>query len=318
MGTSIFLSRGMVRSKIPKSSTAAGHVRAIEAMSEYLMFLVAERRQMLPGLVLHSQLEDTRTTLEDIWHGPNKGNPTTTSAGHEDDKDKLARLVQQMRKPDRRSWLETEESRRLVLDAAEVDGALTSGSTRQKKEVFLVPMLDLIFNVWVDKLVYAAVRCSRESHAKQLSRGGELTTVLWIVIQHAGPFRIGEKKPDEKKPESTKEEPKEDGGEPYHLYPYPSPCPYPHPIPCSFPYPPQWPQAPAFPCPFPYPPQWPQHVPAPAPAPEEPAPMALPEDEPGILRQYLPYYKPDEAEGEELDPEDAEDSELPIRFVTLY
>jgi hypothetical protein len=46
--------------------------------------------------------------------------------------------------------------------------------------------------------------------------------------------------------------------------------------------------------------------------------MALPEDEPGILRQYLPYYKPDEAEGEELDPEDAEDSELPIRFVTLY
>jgi len=192
MGTSLFLSRSMVRKKILKSSTAAGHVRAIEAMSEYLMFLVAERRQMLPGLVLHSQLEDTRTTLEDIWHGPNKGNPTTTSAGHEDDKDKLARLVQQMRKPDRRSWLETEESRRLVLDAAEVDGALTSGSTRQKKEVFLVPMLDLIFNVWVDKLVYAAVRCSREAHAEQLSAGGDLTTVLWMLIQHAGPFCNGE------------------------------------------------------------------------------------------------------------------------------
>jgi hypothetical protein len=297
MGTSIFLSRGMVRSKIPKSSTAAGHVRAIEAMSEYLMFLVAERRQMLPGLVLHSQLEDTRTTLEDIWHGPNKGNPTTTSAGHEDDKDKLARLVQQMRKPDRRSWLETEESRRLVLDAAEVDGALTSGSTRQKKEVFLVPMLDLIFNVWVDKLVYAAVRCSRESHAKQLSRGGELTTVLWIVIQHAGPFRIGQQKP--KKPKAKKQKDEEEP----HRYPYP----YPYPRPCPYPYP--------CPCPYPYPPQWPQYVPAPAPAPEEPAPMALPEDEPEILRKWSPMPIP---EGEELDPEDAEDSELPIRFVTLY
>jgi hypothetical protein len=43
--------------------------------------------------------------------------------------------------------------------------------------------------------------------------------------------------------------------------------------------------------------------------------MALPEDEPEILRKWSPMPIP---EGEELDPEDAEDSELPIRFVTLY
>ncbi|XP_066383774.1 uncharacterized protein [Miscanthus floridulus] len=204
IATCIFLSRAMVRKEVANSPV---HAPAIEAMSEHLMFLVAERRQMLPGLVLHSQLEETRRALEEIWNDGREG--TTTSAaggGHQDDEDKLAWLVRQKRKHDR-SWLETQGSRRLVLDAAEVADALTKGSLRQRQ---VAPMLHLIFNVWVDKLLYAAVRCSRESHAKQLSSGGELTTLLWIVIQHAGPFRIGQQKPgyqqDSKKPEPKKEE----------------------------------------------------------------------------------------------------------------
>jgi hypothetical protein len=73
-----------------------------------------------------------------------------------------------------------------------IAGALTSSSRNDHQ---VAQMLELIFTVWVDMLLYAGVRCSRESHAKQLSAGGELTTVLWMVIQHAGPFRIGQKKP---------------------------------------------------------------------------------------------------------------------------
>ncbi|CAL5008684.1 unnamed protein product [Urochloa decumbens] len=142
IATCIFLSRAKVR-KLPKSSTV--HVPAIEAMSEYLMFLVAQRRQMLPGLVLHSLLDGTRRALKDIWDRP-------------------------------RSFASQEET--------------TRGREPQ--------MLELIFNVWVDKLVYAGVRCSRECHAKQLSAGGELTTMLWIIVHHAGPFRIGEEKPPDK------------------------------------------------------------------------------------------------------------------------
>lgn len=99
-------------------------------------------------------------------------------------------------------------------------------------------MLELIFNVWVDKLLYAGVRCSRESHAKQLSAGGELTTVLWIIIQHAGPFRIGEEKPDSKKPEAKKPEKKKAEEPPYPAYLYPTPLPYPTPYPYPKPMPP--------------------------------------------------------------------------------
>jgi hypothetical protein len=41
--------------------------------------------------------------------------------------------------------------------------------------------LELLLDVWTDFLVYAANRCSRESHAQKLSNGGELTTILWLM-----------------------------------------------------------------------------------------------------------------------------------------
>ncbi|WVZ83776.1 hypothetical protein U9M48_030881 [Paspalum notatum var. saurae] len=45
-------------------------------------------------------------------------------------------------------------------------------------------VLQLLLDVWMDFLVYAANRCSRESHVKKLSTGSELTTVLWIMTDH--------------------------------------------------------------------------------------------------------------------------------------
>lgn len=47
-------------------------------------------------------------------------------------------------------------------------------------------MLKFILDGWVRLLIYASIRCSRESHAEQLGRGGELTTLLWIISEHAG------------------------------------------------------------------------------------------------------------------------------------
>jgi hypothetical protein len=69
-------------------------------------------------------------------------------------------------------------------------------------------LLELMFDVWVDKMLYAATRCSKDSHAKQLGRGGELTTILWIVAEHAGPFRIGETSND---PPNDDKPPKNNG-----------------------------------------------------------------------------------------------------------
>ncbi|KAJ3704228.1 hypothetical protein LUZ61_007933 [Rhynchospora tenuis] len=47
-------------------------------------------------------------------------------------------------------------------------------------------MWRLIRAVWVEMLCYAASKCSGQYHAKQLSKGGELVTVVWFLMAHLG------------------------------------------------------------------------------------------------------------------------------------
>ncbi|CAL5009879.1 unnamed protein product [Urochloa decumbens] len=289
IATTIFLSRTMVRN-LPKSSASGALVAAIETMSEYLMFPVTERRQMLPGLVLHSLLEETRGALEEIWDDYCRNNEEATSSRHTSraaagrNKEKLASLVRQKRNSGRK-WADESNGNRLVFDAAVIAGALTNSSKRQQQ---VAQMLELIFNVWVDKLLYAAIRCSRESHAKQLSCGGELTTVLWMVVQHAGPFRIGQEMPEEekkrhgkkfeeKKPEEKK---KKKGEEPHPAW---------------------W---------LPPDPEWAPYRPYYYPKPQAEEPQ-MP------MQQPVPMTVQEEPE-DEVDPEDAKDYRTPIEYITLY
>jgi len=68
--------------------------------------------------------------------------------------------------------------------------------------------LQAIFNVWVEMLLCSSYRCSRESHAKHLSNGGELTTVVWLTVEHAGLFPIDK----DSKVEASIKPPPECGG----------------------------------------------------------------------------------------------------------
>ena len=43
---------------------------------------------------------------------------------------------------------------------------------------------ELICNVWVEMLCYAACKCRWNNHAKQLTRGGELLTHVWLLMAH--------------------------------------------------------------------------------------------------------------------------------------
>jgi hypothetical protein len=48
--------------------------------------------------------------------------------------------------------------------------------------------LALILDGWVRLVVFASVRCSRDAHASQINRGGELMTVVWLMEEHANVF----------------------------------------------------------------------------------------------------------------------------------
>ncbi|CAL4899267.1 unnamed protein product [Urochloa decumbens] len=186
------------------------HSEHIEVMSEYMMFLVAVRRQMLPGLVLHSQLKVTRGKLVEIWDGGKRVEnllPNIAKMKKMANKEKLSMLLRRVRREEPQKadeqWTDGipgSEGTRVLAQAVDLYFKLSgdkrrgveSRDTQWPSPVVPDKMPEFIFNVWVDKLVYAAVRCSREAHAEQLRAGGDLTTVLWMLIQHAGPFCMGE------------------------------------------------------------------------------------------------------------------------------
>uniref|UniRef100_A0A5B7CBR3 DUF4220 domain-containing protein n=1 Tax=Davidia involucrata TaxID=16924 RepID=A0A5B7CBR3_DAVIN len=54
---------------------------------------------------------------------------------------------------------------------------------------------EIMSRVWVELLSYAASHCRANTHAQQLSKGGELVTVVWLLMAHLGlgdQFQINE------------------------------------------------------------------------------------------------------------------------------
>ncbi|KAL9233922.1 hypothetical protein vseg_008855 [Gypsophila vaccaria] len=53
-------------------------------------------------------------------------------------------------------------------------------------EMFGNKQWEITSKVWVELLSYAATRCSPRSHLAQLSKGGELITIVWLLMSHLG------------------------------------------------------------------------------------------------------------------------------------
>ncbi|CAL4950299.1 unnamed protein product [Urochloa decumbens] len=53
-----------------------------------------------------------------------------------------------------------------------------------------VTWLEIIFQVWVEMIMYVAEHCSRDSHARQLSYGGEFITIMWLMVPHLNYYSL--------------------------------------------------------------------------------------------------------------------------------
>ncbi|CAL4958186.1 unnamed protein product [Urochloa decumbens] len=162
-------------------------VGAIKAISYYMMFLLVQRPAMLPGLAQIKLYQRTEKTLSDEWKRAIEGSAPTLSSSW------IGSIY--MTSPNFHSRLQRREqlAMRLLNDKPELDEYGISSRVRfgvdlsQKlvdREVERKDSVRVVLDVWTDILVYTANRCSREAHAKQLSRGGELTTIIWLMAEH--------------------------------------------------------------------------------------------------------------------------------------
>uniref|UniRef100_A0A0D9W2S8 DUF4220 domain-containing protein n=1 Tax=Leersia perrieri TaxID=77586 RepID=A0A0D9W2S8_9ORYZ len=146
-------------------------LEAIELLSNYLMFILVERPHMLPGLALRRQYKETSKHLERI----------RSTSGDDDDDDSLANML----------YTSTSD---MTNDTALRGSALdrAAGLARTLFDYVRQPAVkvEFLFDMWVELLLHVGHQCSRESHAKQLSNGGELTTLVWLLAELAGKFYI--------------------------------------------------------------------------------------------------------------------------------
>ncbi|XP_051228827.2 uncharacterized protein [Lolium perenne] len=189
----------------------SSHVKAIKALSDYMVFLVAVRPNMVPG-ELRSLYVVTTGALRHQWLMLRHSSASSTA------EDKGKRLAHSMLY--RPTGI---EERSIILSHgtlyAKLLLELVSERNRDKPGVIssyeecdhvavdklkrLMPDLEsscrygvfdltrawaLILDTWVRLLVFASVRCSRETHARQISRGGDLMTVVWLMEEHANVF----------------------------------------------------------------------------------------------------------------------------------
>lgn len=161
-------------------------VKEIKALSNYMMFLLVERPYMLPGIhqsELYERICDALT--KDVSHRPRSICALLRSSFHyhddpagynsrANDSKMLAEKLYHRHKGQEFIC----ETVRLTYSASVAEQLLVYQKDHGPSE-----SLKLLLEVWADMLVYAGNKCSRESHAKKLSSGSELTTIVWLMLE---------------------------------------------------------------------------------------------------------------------------------------
>lgn len=189
IGTDVFLARSS-RSK-EEDAAQEQVVKTIRTLSNYMMFLLVERPYMLPGLAQTRLYQQTCQNLVDMWR---KSEPSSRSGPTKNFRTMLKELFRMRDDPNTSRLSERDklaitlynEKPRYSTDVPRLCYAnwLTGALLKREEEKGSVAVLELVLRVWMDFLVYTANRCSRESHAKKLSSGGELTTILWLMADY--------------------------------------------------------------------------------------------------------------------------------------
>ncbi|CAM0151672.1 unnamed protein product [Urochloa decumbens] len=156
----------------PPTATEA-RLRPIgETLSEYMLYLLIKQPDMLSATAGIGLLRYRDTCAEarrffasmDTWIHT-----------HDDAQTMLLR-VNTSQKP---STVKGDRSKSVLFDAVILAKALRDLDDDEL-------MWEVITGVWGEMLTYAAGKCRGSTHVRQLSRGGELITLVWFLMAHMG------------------------------------------------------------------------------------------------------------------------------------
>uniref|UniRef100_A0ACD5WL04 Uncharacterized protein n=1 Tax=Avena sativa TaxID=4498 RepID=A0ACD5WL04_AVESA len=183
IGTDIFLA------KRERNEETSLDVEAIKMISNYMMFLLVEQPDMLPGF---SRDLLYQRTCEKLIKTRRLTYPRYETLCAElknlfrlyDDPGSKSRVT------DRVELAETiyneYESKAFSYDAPRLPHAvkLAKELLRMEKNCGAAHAVKLVLDEWTYILVYAGNKCSRKAHAEKLNSGGELITILWLMAEN--------------------------------------------------------------------------------------------------------------------------------------
>ncbi|GJM92858.1 hypothetical protein PR202_ga09364 [Eleusine coracana subsp. coracana] len=148
----------------------AQYVESSRAVSNYMLFLLVTRPFMLTAGIGQIRYGDTCAEAKNFFErGMNVTQPDDLAA---------ARMLLDVNAEIAPKDVKGDRSKSVLFDACRLAKSLLELQPHRRWRVIRV--------VWVEMLCYAASKCRSNFHAKQLSSGGELLTVVWFLMAHLG------------------------------------------------------------------------------------------------------------------------------------
>ncbi|RYQ92326.1 hypothetical protein Ahy_B09g098528 isoform B [Arachis hypogaea] len=142
--------------------------------SNYMMYLLVRRPSMLPNGIGQIRFDDTCAEAKELLlerKYMKKGKEASD-------------MILQVNTEIPPSEVKGDRSKSVLFDACRLAKSLQALETEKnwsKEEKW-----EMISRVWLEMLCHAASHCRGLEHARQLSRGGELLTHVWLLMAHLG------------------------------------------------------------------------------------------------------------------------------------
>ncbi|CAM0905115.1 unnamed protein product [Alopecurus aequalis] len=161
----------LTTTSVATKDTVAKMMPIGKTLSEYMLYLLIKQPEMLSATAGIGLLRyrDTCAEAKRFFE---------SAAAWDPDHDDARRMLLRVNTTKEPSAVKGDRSKSVLFD-----GVILAKALRNLGEDL---MWEVVAKVWVEMLTYAAGKCRGSTHVRQLSRGGELITMVWFLMAHMG------------------------------------------------------------------------------------------------------------------------------------